>query len=333
MLRVLTEGNVEESNAPSTSYGFGSMALFAASDLRYVLYAGRSRALGDPSQLHNVASAHAILASRRAEADHGLSSHGYWLSHGTPSLYCRDPFPATVPPLLLQEFDEIEDTGSLLCVVGFAGFGFSGFGSRQRAMDAIACTAAKNFLVAIWGDTMIVRIRDEVAGREIEVSKETLESILKDGETQDRAQQGGGWLSGRRAYRALQTLNRGTRFELREPGVIAYLQPLPEDDTNRFRVQLFRNGMWITDRGPYLQPRYFRGDQNFWGYSRSLHTKPFDAVVNVEGGALATLVRHAEGPGHRGLGHPVGGNLITKLKGIQEELGHHAGPAPRPTDG
>ena len=329
LLQVLTEGNVEESNARSTSYGFGCMALCAASDLRYILYAGRSRAPDGSGQLRDVASAHAILASRRTGVSHGLSGHGYWLSQGEPSMYCRDPFPATVPPLLLQELDEVEDTGSVVGVVGFTGFGFSDFGNRQRAVDAIACTAARNFLVAIWGDTMIVRIRDEVTGREEEVSKKTLKSILKDGRTQVRAQQGGGWLSGERAYSALQTLDRGKRLELREPGVSAYLQPLPEDHKNRFRVQLFRNGMWITDSATYLQPRYFRGERNFWGRQNGLTTKPFDAVVNVERGDFGTLVRHAEGPGHRGLSTKPkagdAGQLITKLRGIQVELGRRAG--------
>ena len=66
---------------------------------------------------------------------------------------------------------------------------------------------------------MIVRIHDEMAGREQEVSKKTLESILREGETQVRAQQGGGWLSGERGpYRAWQTLERGKHLELREPG-------------------------------------------------------------------------------------------------------------------
>lgn len=324
MLQVLTEGNVEESNARSTSYGFGCMALFAASDLRYILYAGRSRAPDGSRELRDVASAHAILASRRTGASHGLSGHGYWLSQGQPSMYCRDPFPATVPPLLLQELGEGEDTGSVVCVVGFGGFG-----NWETAIDAIADAAAKNFLVAIWNDTMIVRIRDETAGRELEVSNATLESILKEKRTQARAQQGGGWLSGMRAYRALKTLDHGTLLELGEPGLSAYLRRLPEDDTNRFRVQLFGNGMWITDSATYLQPRYFRGERNFWGHQNGLTTNPFDAVVNVEHGDFATLVRHAEGPGHRGLSTEPrageGGQLVAKLRGIQVELGRHAG--------
>ena len=49
----------------------------------------------------------------------GLSSHGYWLRQSASSLYCPDPFPATVPPLLVQELKELEDTGTVVGVVGF----------------------------------------------------------------------------------------------------------------------------------------------------------------------------------------------------------------------
>ena len=72
MGRLLTEGNTDKTDAGAGAFGVGHLTAFAASDTRYVLYAGRSRvgdgistggANGSPA-LRDVASAHAILASR-----------------------------------------------------------------------------------------------------------------------------------------------------------------------------------------------------------------------------------------------------------------------------
>ena len=57
----------------------------------------------------------------------------------------------------------------------------------------------------------------------------------------------------------------------------------------RSRVQVFRNGMWITNEADRLLSRDFNG------------FKPFDAVLEIDSGDVGDLIRGAEGPEHRGL--------------------------------
>ena len=74
MHRLLTEGNTDKSETGAGAFGVGHLTAFAASDTRYILYAGRSRGDTESNPI-DVASAHAILASRR-QGSNGLGGHG-----------------------------------------------------------------------------------------------------------------------------------------------------------------------------------------------------------------------------------------------------------------
>ncbi len=280
--RILTQGNTAKGQSGAGAFGIGHLTAFAASDLRYVLYAGRSR---DPAgNTKDMASGHAILASCK-KYKHG--GHGYWLartdSSRPPDLF--DPlYPDKAPPLLLRELDCLGDTGSVVCITGFNNFR----SDKADPAAAIARVAAKNFLVAIWNKKMTVTIRDE-DDRETVVDHETLGTILERDKARKLGEQKGGWLPGAQAYQAWETLEQGERFML-GAGADAYVLPLGQHEARPLpRVQVFRSGMWITNDADALEPRRFRSN------------KPFAAVIMVESGGLARLVRGAEGPEHRGL--------------------------------
>ncbi len=310
MKRLLTEGDTDKSHAGAGAFGIGHLTAFAASNLRYVLYAGRSQA--DGSAICDVSSAHAILASRQVGSKKGLGGHGYWID--SPNLFDATPCPIQVPPMLLRELDPLPSTGSVICVTGFNDFR----GTTKPAM-AIARVAAKNFLVAIWQGRMVVKVTDERSQTTIVVNRPELGTILAPSKNRKRAEQGGGYLSGEQAYRAWETLEHGRPLSL-ESGAKAHFRLLTNDGRSvTSRVQLFRNGMWITNSADALQPTFFNG------------YNPFDAVVVIESGQLCDLVRGAEGPEHRGLKRrrlanaTASNQLLSMLRNIADEFRDQAG--------
>lgn len=312
MKRILTEGNTEKSEAGAGAFGIGHLTAFAASDLRFIHYAGRSRSSGS---LLDVASAHAVLASRTVDRNSGRGAHGFWLLGDDRTLFHPHPYPNTVPDLLRSEIECLEDTGSVVGVIGF-----NGFRSDEKPVDAISRVAAKNFLVAIWNGSMVVHIRDETTSSEETVDRERLEVILDRERNRKRAEQGGGWLSGEQAYRAWQTLETGRKLRFEEEGVGGYYRSLSDGAKHRARsrVQVFRNGMWITNEADRLLPRDFNG------------FKPFDAILEIDSGAVGDLLRGAEGPEHRGLerrrlGRQGSRKLLDKLKELAARLREEAG--------
>ena len=310
MKRILTEGNTDKGEGGAGTFGVGHLTAFSASDLRFVHYAGRYRSDG---HLRDIASAHAILASRRVDEDRGQGAHGFWLLGDDLTLFHRHPYPDSVPRLLQPEIDRIPDTGSVVCVIGF-----NNFRSDEKPMKAIARVAAKNFLGAIWNGQMVVRIQDEISRSEEIVDPNRLRSILEKQKTKKRADRGGGWLSGEQAYRAWETLEQGKKLYFDEEGVVAYFRSLENRTRARSRVQLFRNGMWITNVADHLLPRDFNG------------FNPFDAVLEIGSGTAGKLIRGAEGPEHRGLersrlGKQGSKQLLKLLRMIASKLRAEAG--------
>lgn len=311
MGRILTQGNTSKDKGGAGAFGIGHLTAFAGSDLRYVLYAGR---WGDQDgEVHEIASGHAILASRALHnGEGGLGGDGFWLHGEEATLFHQSPYPDRAPPLLQEELDQLADTGSVVCIAGF-----NNFRSEADPAQAIAQVAAKNFLVAIWEGKMVVRVRDE-SGDETVVMRDTLGEILAQEKGKKRGAQTGRWLPGAQAYQAWQTLNGGVPFEL-QAGAPACILPLAAGKSKpESRVQVFRNGMWITNSADELEPRHFRT------------CKPFAAVVMVADGRLAELVRDAEGPEHRHLERSRlprqdSMELLKRLRKIAAELRQQAG--------
>lgn len=308
--RVLTEGNTDKSTGGGTT-GVGHLTAFAASDLRYVLYGGRSRS-GD------AASGHAVLASHRSpdSPDTGIDGNGYLLRPGQQSLFARgDKYPDHAPPLLADEMGRIGDTGSVVCIAGFNDFR----DDPAKAVSSLRRVAATHFLAAIALDGMVVRVRD-ADGKEALVDRAALEGILGHVSVRDqRTRRGGALIPGQQAWRAWQCFESGRELPASGvEGVTIRIRPRLENEGYDSRVQLYRDGMWITNAAPNLQPNDFGGSQ------------PFDAVVLVEEGELYGLVRDAEGPEHLGLDRE---RIIVKGGGRfpLEALARPAGRRPRPS--
>lgn len=97
-------------------------------------------------------------------------------------------------------------------------------------------------------------------------------------------------LPGEQAYRAWRVFNDGICLsESGVEGVTIWFRRRLEDESSDSRIQLYRDGMWITNSAPNLLASDFG------------HNPPFDAVVLLDDGELYKLVRAAEGPEHLGL--------------------------------
>jgi len=323
MSRLLTEGNTDKADVGAGAFGVGHLTAFAASDLRYVLYAGRSN--GGNGGPQDVASAHAILASR-AEKDAlgriraAFGAHGFLLARngtrsGSDQLGLFDPeYPVLVPDLLNAQLEGLPDSGTVVCIAGFNRFR----DDDEDPVDAIARVAAKNFLVAIQQRQMIVEVSDDTAQtpRRRIVDDNGLRVLLRATRSQQRTRRG--WLPGEQAFRCLRTLQEGEQIQL-TCGAKAHVRRLDPAEGATSRVQLFRNGMWITNRADELTSPHFAG------------YVPFDAALVIEDGELGTLVRRAEGPEHRGLDRRRLGStsekrrLLNLLRKVKEELQQFAG--------
>ena len=307
--RVLFEGNTSKGSSGGGSFGVGHMTAFAASDLRYILYAGRASDA-------DTAGGHAILAAY-AEGGTLKSADGYYTRDDDLFSLDASRYQADPPSLLQQQMNQVGSTGTVVCITGF-----NNFRDDEDPVAAICRVSAINFLAAIERGELIVRVQDEIAGAERQVDHGAIGAILTQAASQQRAQ-GGGWLAGARAFRAWETLRNGRALPTPfGDGVEVYFRELPSDGTERSQVNLFRDGMWITYSAPDLGRGAFGG------------VRPFDAVLSLSGGDLYQLVRDAEEPEHRGLdkrrlGTQDGREFQDSLRKIADLLRETAG---RPDD-
>ena len=285
--RVLGEGDSGKPDAGAGSKGLGHLTAFAASDLRYVLYAGRSR--GPDGALRDAASGHAILASRRSGEQGGgtgVGGDGFLLRYGQRGLFDDSDamFPDRAPALLAGELEALDGAGSVVAVLGF-----NGFRGDPDPAEAIREAAATHFLAAIALGEMTVRVR-AAEGRDLAVERGTLAAILERGKGRMRRRDGA-LLPGEQAWRAWRVFDAPSARDLDcgLEGVRIRFRSLDGEPVRDSRVQLYRDGMWITNEAPGLETGQFGGN------------RPFDAVVMLTRGELYELARDAEGPEHRGL--------------------------------
>ena len=284
MKALVSEGQSDKATRGAGSYGLGHLTAYAASDLRYVLYAGRQ-------QGNVVASGHAILASHvRSGTRH--SAHGFWRAPTDVFSLEDGNFPTQIPDLLHDEMSRIADSGS---VVAIAGFNYFHEEKPSAALDDICRVAALNFMGAIWEDKMVVSVHDEITGQSARVDCHTLETILLPVSKQQRAP-AKGWLAGSQGYRALQTLQTGRRLDNPvDRSVQVHFRPLEGDSRERSRVQVFRDGMWITNSAPRLDTSAFGG---VLGFDAVVMLSDADPENHTE---FYDLIRNSEGPEHRDL--------------------------------
>lgn len=288
---VLGDGTGARQEGSAGSYGVGHFAAVAASDLRYVLYGGVSK------KGKRIASGFTILAGRPGKT-HPFSARGFLVKRlldGTNGKLFSFATGKEIPSIIRDALDRIQRNwrhGSAVMIPAFNYFGSDD--DDQWLATIITRVAAFNFSVAIHAGELVVEI-DETqleGGTATTIDRSNLNDILEEEGQRRRAFRSDTWYGGLRpagqdalgAYRAVSQGSRALVKTAIGQAVVRILTPAP---TGRTRLDLFRNGMWITENVPGLSPSAFAD----W--------EPFHAVLMpVKGSQLHRLIRKAEGAMH-----------------------------------
>ena len=265
------------------SVGLGHLTAFAASDLRYVLYAGRD------AEGAKTFGGHAILATSTTDGMQ-RDAHGYirGAHEHIESPASQASGSLEVPDLVGEWLPPDGASGSVVAISGYSPTARVGNGNIE---ESVLAAAAKSFVVAVHQGQLEVICR---VGGQVRASlgPDNLGTVLALVREQQRRRLRRG-VRGRDAWAAYETLQTGRRLpaiaELE--GVSIWMRDLPAGE--RTIVCVFREGMWITSEASRLE------GSRFGGFA------PFCAVVNVDeppsgddSESVCSLVREAEGETH-----------------------------------
>ncbi len=279
MLGLLADGLSVKTSAGAGAVGNGHLTAIPASNLRYVLYGGL-RAGG-----RQIATGHAVLASFADEQGRRMGKDGYYALSVSPSMETPYDFvPAgAMAPLIKTRLDWIaanfdSGTGAAVIIPGFNGFREPG-----ELWALISKAAACSFFAAIADGHLQIAYQDGSGEQRLDQS--TIAGVFAGelaGERRARH-----FLSGGRAAQAYQTATRGRPYSV-DVGCGRVEVRLLDSEDGRSRIDLCRNGMWISDRLPRLN------------ISKFTDRKPFHALIKVTArdGDIHSLIRKSEGPLH-----------------------------------
>ena len=295
MVRLLGDGQSAKQDATNSgAFGNGHITVFPASDLRYLLYGGVSEKEGIVSKIF---AGHTILASRQSKATNSAyGKDGYLLQSLNPDdLFDRFEFCDHPPdsPLMETKMTEIEkDFGTGSCV-GILGFNhFNRDWGIEDTVKTIERVAAVHFLPLVFEGELELSIFNEEKHIRT-VNRDRLHDILHQFKDQRRRRNKSIGPNGRQSWATLDAHERGerTRLETSLGSIRALVLHENELDSaaGGTNIQLFRNGMWITNNVPRNEPHRFQSRQAF---TAVLLVEPNDALKACE------LIRDCEGPRH-----------------------------------
>ena len=276
------------------TYGNGHCVAIPASDLRYALYGGVVKSG------HQIGAGHAVLASHPGDNEQFLSSASGYYAVSMRSRRFDFVTGDAIPEAIASPLDDIEKWwGQGTAVILPA---FNHFGEPDRTLaDMVAEAAACNFFVAIARGQLVVSIDDlRPAGAgscKVEAAPPRPSALVLN---QDSLRQrlssyrddqfSKAFLSGEKAEAALRTFVEGKRHSVNT--MLGTIEVRVRTGVQMSRVDLCRNGMWITDEISSFRRGHFTNQE------------PFHAVMVLEegeGGTLYELVKLAEGPLHDAL--------------------------------
>ena len=283
MKGLLADGLSIKSDSGTGAVGNGHLTVLPASDLRYVLYGGRT----ENGEI--IGSGHAVLASHQ-QGNERKSKDGFYVKNIRPDLFEPYVFPENgeIPDYIKNKLEWIAQTwepgaGTVVVVPGFNRFREDG----DSLWDMVSKAAACNFFAAFAKGELCVEFREDNDTKILD--KTNIASILDQFSAEKRTRSG--FLSGSRALAAFATIEKGEAIRIdTDFGCINMRwRSLPQGGLSR--VELCRNGMWITDDLPKLQRNRFTD------------FKPFHCVILLDAsdGEIHRLVRKAEGPLHNHL--------------------------------
>ena len=287
MNALLSDGlSIKEGGATGT-YGNGHSTAIPASDLRYVLYGGVTADGQQTGAGHAVIASHRVHGERHLRAADGFFIRDFRAGDGTLYEYATG---GEVPTLISRHLDSIRDAEGHGTVVVIPAF--NGFLEPAPLWDMVSQAGSANFFVAIEEGQLKVTVEDDRVPDEPKawiLDKVTLAQVLEAHSDQRRAP---AFLNGRRAFEAHRAYLAGTPHRISTSAGDIEIRLL-ETSSGNTRIDLCRNGMWITD------------DRRIPGFQQKFTDQvPFQAILSLnarDGGDLHEYLRLAEGPLHNSI--------------------------------
>ena len=287
MERLLGDGqSAKADESTAGSYGNGHMTSFPASKLRYILYGGIN------SKNESTVSGHAILASHLFQNQ--LCGEDGYLSRSVRvnELFNRfDFYNGKDIPLLERKLEFVKQNFGTGSVVGILGFNqFNRYKSDREVLGAIGEVVAAHFVPKILSNSMKAVLR----GRDVEeqsVDASSIKEILEARKARRRRERRSIGISGSHVWDVYQTLANEPRHTIETSAGTAgfHFSLLSGDSGYRSHVELFRNGMWISNDLPDNKPSDFAKKLPFCGVISLTHKGAKEAC---------RLLRSFEGPRH-----------------------------------
>ena len=276
------------------SYGVGHLAAISTSDLRYVLY-GAVQENG-----RRIAAGNAVLASSPGK-DSPRAAGGYLvrrLLNGSNGRFYEFLTGGAIPEVVDSAIDDIESEwghGTVIVIPSF-----NHFRERPRRLwEIVSTVASRNFNVAIAEGNLVIEVDDRdvtPANAEKEIRRidtKSLKTLLESQKENQRAPRAGSLFSGLRitgqvANMTYQALSEGQLLTVNTESGDVDVNLLIPSPSGRTRVDLYRNGMWVTQQIPGLERSDFTDLEPFYGVVK----------MTRGSGEFHRLVRKAEGPMH-----------------------------------
>lgn len=288
MNSLLGDGASVKPGEGTGSYGVGHLAAIPTSDLRYVLYGAVEKGG------KRIAAGSTVLAGRPG-TDNAYAAEGYLvrrLLNGQEGRFYGFMSQRAVPDLMKSAVDEIESEwghGTAVLILAFNHFGES----PSKLWDIVSTVASRNFNVAIHEGNLIVEVSDQDGVDIQRLDHSKLPALLEGAKDNVRSPRVGSLFTGLRmtgqnAFATYLALSEGESLGVHTECGDVNLRLLASTPTGRTRVDLYRNGMWITERVRGLERAEFADYE------------PFCAVLELTRGSgeFQRLVRKAEGPMH-----------------------------------
>ena len=291
MKAVLWSGNTTKGRDRGTSgsFGVGHCSAFKLSNLRYVLYATRSR--DNSGNLLELVAGSAVLAEHESGGE-PRSPEGFYVAELVKR---SDRQKATYSPPDGQSAQWLnESTKEGLIPAGATGtiVAILGFPSEADMVDGICKAATKNFYEAFTEGKLSLNVKngDESDKIMLKTISEHMKQIQNDKTSPKKGLLKGSWAAAQhRTFKSGEKIidDKNATVRLRKWKHEEYGNSAARD------VAICRNGMWIArNEAPNLLPRDFS------------ETQPFQCVISVKADSdLHQLVKDAEGPEHIGLAY------------------------------
>ncbi len=273
LVAVLSDGISDKSdpNNASGSYGNGHFSAFSASNLRYVIYGGKTKD-------GLLCSGQALLRTHK-ESKKLKSATGFLRTKDKAIIQENNIFLKNydIPPIMLSQLNKIKKYGAIVSILGFNFFGDEE--NIDKVASLISSSIIRNFFIAIKEEHLEVEVIHK--NQHTIINNENFEAIFYQTENEKTEP------SFKTVKRFYELVAKGKSDLIKtSEGDVKLYHNLSDNNT---KLALCRNGMWINDSIPSPM-----------NLAQFIENKKFNALILPQkNSSISVLIRRAEGNLHR----------------------------------